>query len=193
MLLQILFWTSYIADLYIISNISIYGRITRINTIFQLRNFRIIEFVQELKDFQVVVQTTQNMTLPIFSKLLFLYVVFYLFAIMGGFVFGGVITQSAVKKSAPDSPPFYHLLNFNSYGASLITLFHFMVVNNWFVTVNMYVEVTGEAETPYLFFTVFWCCVVLVLLNVLIALILEVYSSVSPEVNEKFKRIDLAL
>lgn len=149
--------------------------------------------MQELKDFQVVVQTTQNMTLPIFSKLLFLYVVFYLFAIMGGFVFGGVITQSAVKKSAPDSPPFYHLLNFNSYGASLITLFHFMVVNNWFVTVNMYVEVTGEAETPYLFFTVFWCCVVLVLLNVLIALILEVYSSVSPEVNEKFKRIDLAL
>ena len=59
-----------------------------------------------------------------------------------------------------------------------------MVVNNWQETVEMYQNVTGFQRIPQLFFIVFWCCVVLILLNVLIALILEIYSSVEPEVYE---------
>ena len=59
-----------------------------------------------------------------------------------------------------------------------------MVVNNWQETVEMYQNVTGHERAPEIFFIVFWCCVVLILLNVLIALILEIYSSVEPEVYE---------
>ena len=68
----------------------------RINFIFQLRNLRFIEFVSELRDFQVIIQTCQNMTLPIFSKLFFLYVVFYIFSIVGAEFFGGKITLTSV-------------------------------------------------------------------------------------------------
>ena len=52
----------------------------------------------------------------------------------------------------------------------------------------MYQDVTGSIRIPQIFFVIFWCCVVLILLNVLIALILEIYSSVEPEVYESAKR-----
>ena len=133
------------------------------------------------------------MTLPIFSKLFFLYVVFYLFAILGAELFGGKITLTSVKIHSPSSPPFYFLLNVNSYGASLVTLFHCMVVNNWFVSIEMYQNVIADNNTPYIFFTVFWCFTVLILLNVLIALVVEVYSSVTPEVYEKARRVKLVI
>ena len=63
-----------------------------------------------------------------------------------------------------------------------------MVVNNWFVTIDMYKTVTNNNYTPAIFFVLFWCFVVLILLNVLIALILEIYSSVEPEVNDTVKK-----
>ena len=141
-----------------------------------------------MKEFNLVVETTHNLTVPIFSKLLFLYIIYYLFAIVGAFLFGGKINEKSVAEKSPGSPAFYYLLNFNSYGASLITLFHFMVINNWFVTIQMYQAVTDNKYLPTLFFVVFWCFVVLVLLNVLISLIIEIYSSVEPEVNEKKKK-----
>ena len=71
-----------------------------------------------------------------------------------------------------------------------MTLFHFMVINNWFVTIDMYEDVMGN-RVPTYFFVLFWVFVILVLLNVLIALILEIYSSVEPEVAEKVKKSQL--
>ena len=49
-----------------------------------------------------------------------------------------------MAKYSPQTSNLYYLLNFNSYGASLVTLFHFMVINNWFVTIDMYEDVTGS-------------------------------------------------
>jgi len=121
--------------------------------------------------------------MTVFGKLLFLFVVFYLYAIGGSKLFGGKINLKAVSEESPDSPPLYYLLNFNSFASSLVTLFHFMVVNNWFLTIRMYSAVLGSAALPTLFFVTFWCFVVLILLNVIIALILEIYSSVEPEVT----------
>ena len=132
-----------------------------------------------------MVSTMKNLTSPIISKLLFLYVVFYLYAIVGSELYGGVINAQAVAKKSPETPAFYYLLNFNSFASSLVTLFHFMVVNNWFLTIDMYQDVVGPHTCPYVFFVSFWCLVALILMNVLIALILEIYSSVEPEVARK--------
>ena len=68
-----------------------------------------------------------------------------------------------------------------------------MVVNNWFVTVDMYQAVMQQESVPLFFFITFWCFVVLILLNVLIALILEIYSSVEPEVAMKAKKVSLTM
>ena len=92
---------------------------------------------------------------------------------------------------SPTSPPFYYLLSFNSFASSLVTLFHFMVVNNWFITIDMYRAVTDYQFSPVIFFFTFWCFVVLILLNVVLSLVLEIYSSVEPEVKRVAERIAL--
>ena len=94
---------------------------------------------------------------------------------------------------AKDAPALYYLLNFNSYSASLVTLFHFMVINNWFVTIDMYKAVLDARYIPTLFFVLFWIFVVLVLFNVVVALILEIYSSVEPEVHDQSNKLELTL
>ena len=141
-----------------------------------------------MQDFQLVVSTTKNLTMPIFSKLFFLYIIFYFFAVIGEMAFGGDINQDSVQEKSPDTDNLYYLLNFNSYGASLVTLFHFMVINNWFVTIDMYEAVNGGSMFPTFYFVLFWVFVVLILLNVLIALILEIYSAVEPEIQNKTKK-----
>ena len=97
----------------------------------------------ELKDFKIISTTVDNLTTPIVSKLLFLYVIYYFYAMIGAKLFGGKINSKRVAINSPLSPPFYFLMNFNSFGSSLITLFHFMVINNWNLTIEMYQNVTG--------------------------------------------------
>lgn len=74
-------------------------------------------------------------------------------------------------------------MNFNSFQVSMVTLFHFMVVNNWFVTTQMYADVLKEPMVPFFFFVCFWVTVVLILMNVVLSMILEIYASVEPEVK----------
>ena len=50
---------------------------------------RIIELLTELRDFKVVISTARSLTLPVFSKLFFIYILFYFFAVIGAQVFGG--------------------------------------------------------------------------------------------------------
>lgn len=96
LLLQLTYWISYFVDFVVLKNVSIYGRFARLNAIFQLRNFRAIELLSELQDFQIVVQTTKSLTMPIFSKFFFLYIIFYMFAMLGAQCFGGEINQQTV-------------------------------------------------------------------------------------------------
>lgn len=125
--LQVTYWASLIVDLVGPRNEQ-YGtghRFMRVNIIFLLRNLRILELLSELRDFQIMRQTTANLTSPVFTKLFFLYLIYYLYAIVGAKVFGGKVNLKTVATESPDSPPFYYLLNFNSFASSLVTLFHF--------------------------------------------------------------------
>ena len=45
-----------------------------------------------------------------------------------------------------------------------------------------------DSEFPTFFFIVFWVFIVMVLVNVLISLILEIYSAVEPEVSDQAKK-----
>ena len=59
-----------------------------------------------------------------------------------------------------------------------------MVVNNWFVVVNMYAELFPEwTVLVRLFFVVFWITVVLLLMNIMIAIVLEIYDTLQPEIE----------
>jgi hypothetical protein len=80
-------------------------------------------------------------------------------------------------------------MNFNDFPASMVTLFHIMIVNNWFITCNMLCEIKGT-QLPRMFFMSFWVLTVLIMLNLVISFILEIYSDTEGEVAKTYARID---
>jgi len=85
------------------------------------------------------------------------------------------------------TPPLYYLMNFNDFGASLVTLFQIMVVNNWYVTCNMYCYVCNS-KWPILFFILFWIITVEIMVMLMISFVCEIYDSTSKEIQVEFKR-----
>ena len=67
----------------------------------------------------------------------------------------------------------YYLNNFDSYSRALITLFELMVVNNWQVIMFGVVAVTNKWSQIY--FLSFYIMTVMVVLNLILAFIVEVY------------------
>ena len=55
-----------------------------------------------------------------------------------------------------------------------------MIINNWFVTVDMYVDIEKDSWVwVRCFFISFWIAIVLIQVNIVIAIILEINSSVT--------------
>ena len=69
--------------------------------------------------------------------------------------------------------------------AAFVVLFQQMVVNNWWVVVNMYTSLHAEKYKKLirLYFVVFWILVVLLLMNIMIAIVLEIYGTLQPEIE----------
>ena len=69
--------------------------------------------------------------MPFLTIMFSLYSVMFFYAIIGEFFYGGLITTKAVEDHQIDPSNMYFLINFNDLYASMITLFHILVVNNW--------------------------------------------------------------
>lgn len=125
--------------------------------------------------------------MPFLTMLLSLYTVYYVFANIGMFLWSGLITTNTQVLVKNQIPVLYYLMNFNDFLSSFVTLFHIMVVNNWFLTCNMYCAVMGRT-TPRLFFISFWVVTVLIMLNLVIAFMIEIYESAQEDTDNEFKR-----
>ena len=69
-----------------------------------------------------------------------------------------------------------------------------MVVNNWWVVVDMTASYSSvPAWIVRLFFISFWIVIVLVMVNIIIAIVLEIHGSLAPEVEKKFKEADITM
>lgn len=82
-------------------------------------------------------------------------------------------------------------MNFNDFGSSFVVLFQQMTINNWFIVIDLMSDTTGYTTAVRLFFCSFFVVVVLVLLNILIAMVLEIHSAVYDEVETKFAQIKM--
>lgn len=101
-------------------------------------------------------------------------------------LWAGIITTVS-KQTNYSTPPLYYLMNFNDFGASLVTLFHILVVNNWMITCDMYCYVVGN-NWPRLYFISFWTICVLIVLNLVISFVLDIYNTSSQQTEDEFKR-----
>ena len=73
----------------------------------------------------------------------------------------------------------------------MVTLFTLMVVNNWMVTVSMYVYVMNNNTNYRFYFISFYYNSVIIGVNLFVAFVLDMYSSVERLDNEKMKTLEL--
>ena len=154
-----------------------------------LRTVRLVDILSEMRHIRLLISSLQAMTGPFISACVSLFIVFFIYVQIGMLIFGGKI--NIYSTTIDDSVPgLYYLLNFNSFGSGMITMFHMMIVNNWYVTVKMYTNVFGS-DWPRWFFISFWAIVVLIVLNIVVSIVLDIYDSVFDEVEEFFKVSEL--
>lgn len=116
-----------------------------------------------------------------------MYVIYFFYAVVGMFVFGGKISTISAQTKDPSIPGLYYLINFNDFASSLITLFTIMVINNWYNTTNMLSDIAGN-NWPRLFTFSFILICSWIFLSVLIAFVLEIHGNEAAEVELEFKR-----
>lgn len=62
-----------------------------------------------------------------------------------------------------------------------------MIINNWPAMTDMMVGVSGEVW-PRIYFMVFYVFVQWIILNIVIAMMLEIYTNVSTEQDSEFEK-----
>ena len=185
-------WLVLVIYMFKENDLSSDGCFTDIALIFLIRNARVFYFAQEIQSIRLVLETTKMISRPIMGKFLWIYLVFYIYTQIGCLLFGGKLTMETYVDSG--APQFYYTMNFNDFGAGMIVLFHQMVVNNWFVTVDMYTNIMGEASFMWVraYFVLFWITIVLIQLNIIIAVVLEIFGSVADQVNDYMHHVQVS-
>ena len=81
-------------------------------------------------------------------------------------------------------------MNFNDLTSSWITLYTLMIVNNWFVIVDMYVDVAGN-EFVRIYFMAFYYFGVMVGINIVIAFAIDMFGAVTRMSQDYDKNMEL--
>ena len=97
-----------------------------------IRMSSLLPLLNEIGQLRVIVETLKNLMGPMANLSIFMSAIFYEFALVGMFLFGGRIrtTTEAINRD-PSIPMNYNLLNFNDTITSFMTLFALLVNNNW--------------------------------------------------------------
>eukprot|EP00730_Choanoeca_flexa_P020167 TRINITY_DN9861_c0_g1_i1.p1 TRINITY_DN9861_c0_g1~~TRINITY_DN9861_c0_g1_i1.p1 ORF type:complete len:665 (+),score=202.54 TRINITY_DN9861_c0_g1_i1:66-1997(+) len=170
--------------------------ISELDFVLVLRVLRLIRLLTRHKGLKLIIDTLGQLGPAIMTYSTVLLTFYYCFAILGMELFGGriyegnrsleghVFNQTSLFYSdiqllnpklnntdfARDG---YFANNFNDIVASYVTLFELMVVNQWHIIADGYVQLTSKAAR--LFFFSFHLSTVLVLLNIFVAFVLEAF------------------
>ena len=151
----------------------------------------ICTLLNELKDFRVIVHTGKLMFSPFMSVLFSLYLVIFAFNAVGIIAFSGVVRLSEASTIASVASPLYYQLNFNDTYSGLMTLFSILVGNNWNSTTDMYAALVG-ANWPRFYFSLFFVVSIMVMMNIIVSFVLEIYTVSLEESQAKLLRAEKA-
>ncbi|KAL3873906.1 hypothetical protein ACJMK2_036984 [Sinanodonta woodiana] len=158
-----------------------------ITFILMLRIFRIFKLLLHFKSFDLIFKTASNVFVSIVTYCAILFIIFYMYAILGMELFGNCIRYYGYNTSDPDKlfcgnpalngSAFYALRycknNFNDIFSSFVILAALTVVNNWHVIAEGFVLVTSKAARLY--FISFHVVTVVLVLNIITAFILDMF------------------
>lgn len=136
---------------------------------------RVARSVVLVRRFRLVLDTLGSLLQPSARLLGAFSIVLYCFCVLGVCLFGGKIYEGAPGlEGTPFADADYYTINFNDFASGLVTLFALEVVNNWQVIVSGFVGVTTAWH--HAFFIAFYLVGVIVMLNVVIAFVIDSYD-----------------
>uniref|UniRef100_A0A8C1EY17 Two pore segment channel 2 n=1 Tax=Cyprinus carpio carpio TaxID=630221 RepID=A0A8C1EY17_CYPCA len=138
--------------------------------------FRFLRIIPEIKLMAVVASTLVDLVKNLRAFAGILLVVYYVFAVLGIWLFQGAITPPS--NMSMDCGTFEQLEywpnNFDDFASSLVLLYNIMVVNNWHVFTDAYTRYTTEWSLVY--FVAWWLTSSVMWVNLFVALILENFT-----------------
>jgi len=161
---------------YFFSQTALFSRVMTLSRM--ARSLRLFRYIVALRH----LYTLLTRLLPTYLQLVtLLFLVSYIFATVGVQAFGGRIWEGndALKDSDFEKGQ-YWALNFNDFASALMTLFVVMVVNNWYIIADGYYRVTGT-KWACAYFVIFFVIANLIVLDILVAMILECYTTLHSE------------
>ena len=143
-----------------------------------VRLLKLATMLNEMPQLRSILKTIENLLRPLIGLLTVELILIYAFSVIGMYCFGGKVSpDNPFIKNNQGIPPNYYLLNFNDYFSAWITLYSVLVVNNWQLISLMY-ECVLETRSVRLYFLIFYYCVVIVGMNILLATTIDMYSAV---------------
>jgi len=99
-----------------------------------VRMIKLLTLLYEIKTMRIIIETMRNLISPLLEFGGVLFTIFWVFTLIGMYLFGGKVQKNLEVISNDSSiPDNYHLMNFNDMLSAFITLFALMVVNNWMI------------------------------------------------------------
>ena len=173
-----------------------------IKVIIIFRIIRLLRLLRAFTRFRVILRTTKAVLSSFRSLFILEFCLAYIFAIIGMELFDGLINKDIVyelcMESATDDPTqiefwcnmydiYYYQNNFNSFTHAIVVQMELIVVNNWHIITEMYVQVTSIYARFY--FIVVYFSAVVVVMNVLTAFVLEAFISQYANNENELKKL----
>jgi len=138
-------------------------------------------FLQELpvwmnfkKTFSAILHQFMNLLIVLFS-------LYFIYSSLGERYFGGLIDENVMNQviKEDDEIPFdYIYINFNDFGSCFVMLFGMMTENNWQLFLSIYAIVLKQSPWIYIFFLSFYMLSAIVIVNLCLALIIDIYTTI---------------
>ncbi|KAG6717917.1 hypothetical protein I3842_04G124400 [Carya illinoinensis] len=143
-----------------------------------LRLIRLMMFVQQ---YDRLIATFLSLVPSLMPYLGTIFCVLCIYCSLGVQIFGGIVNAGNTSLEATglyDND--YLLFNFNDYPNGMVTLFNLLVMGNWQIWIQSYVDLTGTSWT-LTYFVSFYIITQLLLLNVVITfVVLRPFSDEMP-------------
>ena len=85
-----------------------------------IRTLRLLNYMFELKDFQIMASTFKNLSAPFASLMLTFYCVMFFYAVVGIYFYNGLITRATMLNT--DTDYMYMMMNYNDLWGALCVL-----------------------------------------------------------------------
>ncbi|KAH1098573.1 hypothetical protein J1N35_015494 [Gossypium stocksii] len=139
------------------------------------RMLRLIRLLMHVRSYRAFVATFLTLIPSLMPYLGTIFCVLCIYCSIGVQIFGGIVNAGNPALEATElTDDDYLLFNFNDYPNGMVTLFNLLVMGNWQVWMQSYKELTGTSWS-LVYFISFYLVTVLLLLNLVVAFVLEAF------------------